>query len=277
MSLLVLLALSLVGIAVGFVSGLVGIGGGVLIVPFLYLFYGHPELSGILLRDDLHTVVAHATSLFVILPTAVAGARNFAKSHHVLWRVGLWVGVVAAVAAAIAARIALNLPEGAMRVAFGLFLLATSAQLAFSGKTIEGREHKTSISAIIGTGAVVGALSGLLGIGGGAIASPILVYYVGLNLRQATGTSLLIVGIAAIGGMLSYGVSGWGEAGMPAGSFGYVHILAGLPILIGSLISVKWGAQLNQRMHSSTLRKIFAAFFATLGSYIIAQASGLFS
>ena len=269
MSLTVLLALLLVGLAVGFASGLVGIGGGVLTVPFLYFFYAHPAWSHALLRPELHTTVAHATSLFVIIPTAFLGTRSYAKAGLIVWRAAVPIAVVSVFFAIAGARAALILPGPALRVGFGLFLLATAAQLIRQRKAEEDKPLRVTAPIVVVTGALVGFLSGLMGIGGGAVASPLLINVIGVRLKQAAATSLAIVALASLAGTATYALSGLHISGMPAGSLGYVHIGAAIPILVGSMISVRWGTLVNQRLHTNTLRRVFATFFFVLGVYLI--------
>ena len=265
----VLLALALVGLAVGFSSGLVGIGGGVLIVPFLYFFYAHPGWSHVVLPPALHTTVAHATSLFVIIPTAILGTRSYAKANLIVWRAALPIALVSIVSAIAGARAALVAPGPVLRLGFGVFLLVIAGQLMLARNETEERPLHVNAPIVIGTGLVVGFLSGLLGIGGGAVAAPLLIHVIGVRLKQTAATSLAIVGVAAIAGTTTYALSGLHIQGMPPGSLGYVHASAALPILAGSLISVRWGTLVNQRLHTETLRKVFAAFFFTLGLYLI--------
>jgi uncharacterized membrane protein YfcA len=110
------------------------------------------------------------------------------------------------------------------------------------------------------TGLLVGFLSGLMGIGGGAVASPLLINVIGVRLKQAAATSLAIVALASLSGTVTYALSGLRVSGMPAGSVGYVHVAAALPILLGSMISVRWGTLVNSRLHTNTLRRVFAGF-----------------
>ena len=269
MSFSVLLALLLVGLAVGFTSGLVGIGGGVLTVPFLYFFYAHPAWSHALLRSELHTTVAHATSLFVIIPTAIIGTRSYAKARLIVWRAAIPIAVVSIFSAIAGARAALILPGPALRVAFGLFLILTAIQLLRTRRTEEDKPLHITAPVVGLTGALVGFLSGLMGIGGGAVASPLLINVIGVRLKQAAATSLAIVALASIAGTTTYVLSGLHITGMPAGSVGYVHVAAALPILVGSMISVRWGTIVNQRLHTNALRRLFATFFFVLGAYLI--------
>ena len=272
----VLLLLALLGLAVGFISGLVGIGGGVLIVPLLYFFYAHPSFSGVHIPAELQTPAAGATSLFVVVPTAMWGARSQTKAGLVIWRAALPIALASVIAAIVGARLALILPGAIIRIMFGVFLLAMGVQLLWRPHAVD-RPIRVTPAAVIVTGVTVGLLSGLMGIGGGAIAAPLLIYLIGLNLKQAAATSLAVVGLAAIAGTATYIISGWNAPGMPPGSVGYVHLVAALPILAGSLISVSWGTRVNQRMKVATLKRVFSAFFTALGLYLIAEnAASLF-
>ncbi len=271
MSVLVLLALVLVGLVVGFTSGLVGIGGGVLIVPFLYFFYAHPGWSGAQIPPALHTYAAHATSLFVIIPTAIRGARSYHKAGLVIWRAALPIAAASAIATVAGVALQHALPSATVRIAFGVFLLLTGLQLVWRPHVTEPRPLNLNPFAIIGTGLTVGVLSGLMGIGGGAIAAALLIHFIGLNLKQAAATSLAIVGFSAIVGTITNAVTGWGVQGMPPGSLGYVHLLAALPILVGAVVSVKAGTIANQRMPAARLKRVYAVFFSLLGGYLIWQ------
>lgn len=272
---LVLLALAVAGLLVGFVSGLVGIGGGVLIIPLLYLFYAHPEWSGAAIPAELHTYIANATSLFVVVPTAMMGARSYTKAGLVVWRVVFPIAIASIAFAVLGTLLALMLPGNVIRICFALFLFFTGAQLLRRKPNAAAESHvHLSIGGVVLTGMLVGVLSGLLGIGGGAIASALLIQLLGLDLKQAAATSLAIVGFAAIATSAAYAWRGWGTPGMPPGSIGYVHVAAALPIMAGSLVSVRWGSVANQRMDVRTLRFVFSAFFILLGVYIITRNVG---
>ena len=238
-------------------------------MPFLYFFYAHPAWSHALLRSELHTTVAHATSLFVIIPTAILGTRSYAKAGLIVWKAAIPIALVSVFSAVAGARAALILPGPVLRVGFGLFLLLTAAQLMRAGKSEENKPLRVTAPIVGVTGALVGFLSGLMGIGGGAVASPLLINVIGVRLKQAAATSLAIVALASVAGTVTYVLSGLHINGMPAGSVGYVHVAAALPILVGSMISVRWGTLVNQRLHTNTLRRVFAAFFFVLGVYLI--------
>lgn len=264
-----LLALIIVGFAVGFLAGLVGIGGGVLIVPFLYFFYAHSAWSGVNIPPSLHATVAHATSLFIIIPTALAGTATYARNGLVAWRTVLPIALFSMLLAAIAARLATSMPPELLKVAFGTFLIFTGIQLLTGrGSKVSG-PPRANVLAAAATGAMVGVFSALLGVGGGLVAIPMLMYVVRLDIRHVAATSLAIVAFAATAGTVTYMLTGAGTSGLPVGHVGYVHIAAALPMLPGAVLAARWGARLNQGMDARKLRWMFAVMFATLGANLV--------
>jgi uncharacterized protein len=269
MTLAALLALLVVGTGVGFLSGLVGIGGGVLIVPFLYFFYGHATWSGVLLPDVLHATVAHATSLFIIVPTAMVGTFTYARVGLVAWRAVLPIAAFSTLSAASGAVLAARVPQPALKVGFGAFLVFTAIQLVRRrGGAVRGAP-RTGLLAAAATGLLVGAMSALLGVGGGLVAIPLLMYVMRIDVERVAATSLAIVVAAALVGTITYAVAGIGTAGLPAGSVGFVHVAAALPMLPGAMLAARWGARLNQRLDARLLRLTFAVLLAVLGARLV--------
>lgn len=270
MTIWVLLALAASGLVVGFLSGLVGIGGGVLIVPLLYFFYGHAGWSGVALAPDLHAVVAHATSLFVIAPTSALGTWTYHRVGAVAWREALPIAGFSVVAAIVASQLAPAIPAPVLKLGFGALLVFSGLRLLLPR---QGTPTDGGAGLVVGalSGLVVGALSAMLGVGGGIVAIPILVYFVGLRLEKVAATSMAIIVFTALAAVLGYAAGGLGEAGLPPGSVGYVHYLAGLPILAGSLAAVGLGARANQRLNARTLRLVFGILFLLLGLRLILQ------
>jgi uncharacterized protein len=269
MTVAALVALAVVGVAAGFLAGLVGIGGGVFIVPFLYFFYGHAAWSGVELEPALHATVAHATSLFIIVPTAAVGTATYARSRLVVWRAALPVAAFALVSAALGAVLAARVPGEALKAAFGVFLIFNAGQLVAGRPAGPTGQLRLTIPAVAATGVLVGVLSALLGVGGGLIALPLLLHVVRLEIDRVAATSLAIIVVAAAAGTLTYMTTGRAAAGMPAGHLGYVHVTAALPMLPGAIIAVRWGARLNQRLDPQALRWTFAAVFALLGLRLV--------
>lgn len=276
----ILLTLFCVGVLVGIISGLLGIGGGVLIVPFLYFFYEHPGWSGAI-SPELRVPVAHATSLFIILPTAVRGVLRFQRIGVVIWRAVLPIAVAAILAAIVGARLALVVPSQILEIALAILLLVSAVQMlrVGAGGRVgggESRERRLTLPRTVLTGALVGLLSAMLGVGGGVIALPLLAYLIGLKIEELAATSLAIVMFSSLAGTVTYMLSGPGGAAMPRGSIGYVYLLAGLPILAGSLLSVAWGTRLNRRLPATVLRWIFAVLFGLIALEIMVENLDIF-
>lgn len=267
----VVLGLGVAGLAVGFVAGLIGIGGGVLMVPLLYAFYERPGWAGALLPPELAPVVAHATSLFVIVPTAIKGVISYQRAKLVPWRVALPVALAATFAAVLGARLALELPGPALKLAFGLLVVASGVQIGVGRGRPQDRPLRAGLPTLSGIGLVVGLTSALLGVGGGVVAIPLLTNVVGLDLQRVTATSLSIMAFASLAGTATYIAGGLGVDGLPPGNLGYVHLWAALPLVAGSLLAVGWGARLNRRLPVRKLRWVFAVAFILIGMRLVVQ------
>jgi uncharacterized membrane protein YfcA len=264
-----LVALAGVGLAVGFLSGLVGIGGGVLIVPFLYFFYAHPDFAGAAVSAELGATIAHATSLFIIVPTAVVGTMTYSKAKLVAWRAAVPIALASIVAAALGANLAVLLPADALKLGFGIFLVFTGVQLIGRKGGAEGKPMRLTLPITTVTGVLIGLLSALLGVGGGLVAIPMLIYVVRLDMARVAATSLAVVCFAAAAGSVTYILRGIGAAGLPPGSVGFVHLTAAVPILIGSMLTVRLGARSNQKVNRRTMRYVFGALFMLLGARLV--------
>ncbi len=278
MSLLALASTLLFGGVVGLVSGLVGVGGGIVMVPLLYLLLDHPEWSAILVPAQYQAVVAHATSLFVIVPTAVAGLLAYHRSGLVAWRVALPMAATAVLAAMLGVQVAVRLPPEALKAAFGLFLMASGLNLLrASHKEVSPLEapRASLLVAVVG-GLLIGFITSLLGVGGGIVAIPILIYLVRLDIRKVAATSLGIVVFSALTAACTYGVAGWHHPQLPPGSAGYIFLPAGLALLPGAVLTARWGAKLNQRMNPRGLKVLFGMVFLLVGLRLLLGSLGAF-
>ena len=270
------LAALAVGLLAGGMSGLLGIGGGVVMVPFLYLLLAHPEWSGIGAAPGREAVLAHATSLFVIIPTSLRGAWLYHRARLVEWR-AVWVlGAGSIVGAAATAAWADRVPGAALKLAFAAFLLATAAQLWRSRRGSVDVERRPSgrahaVRGILG-GILVGALSALLGVGGGIVAIPVLLYVLDVDVRKVAATSLAVIVLTATAGTLAYALAG--AEGAPAGAVGYVYLPAALALAAGTLVSVRWGTQWNRRLPEDALRRVFAVTLAVVAVWIVVRSAG---
>jgi uncharacterized membrane protein YfcA len=187
-----LVATVAVGLGAGFLSGLFGVGGGILIVPGLVLVLGMEQR------------LAHGTSLGAILPIAAAGVVGYALEGAVDWSAGSLIIIGAIFGAVIGARLLGRTPDKTLRLAFAAFLFATAIRLLVNSPAPSGRGP---IDMWLGIGLVVlgvasGMLAGLLGVGGGVIIVPVLVVLFAVPDPVAKGTSLLVIIPTAISGSL---------------------------------------------------------------------------
>ncbi len=266
------LAVLVVGLLAGAVSGLVGIGGGAVMVPFLYFFLAQSELSGVFIPSADQAVVAHATSLLVIVPVSLRGALLYHREGLVDWRSVWRMGAASVVGAVLGARVAVAAPGELLKLAFGIFLLAVATRLAFGRKKeapdFSEQPPRVRMGRALAGGAAVGFFSALLGVGGGLVAIPVLIYWLNLPIRKVSATSLAIITFTAATGVITYALSGLtGEPG-GLGNFGYFHFPAGLGLAVGALTAVPLGTRAQLRMPTRALRKLFALVFFLLGARI---------
>lgn len=272
------LAAVAVGLLAGGVSGLVGIGGGIVMVPFLYLLFGHPEWFGVSGGAEREAVLAHATSLFVIVPTAIRGTWLYHRARLVEWRAVWALAAGSVVGAAVAARTADRLPGTALQLGFALFLLLTAARLWRPAEPLAARPVAVAglpyAARGLAGGVVVGVLSALLGVGGGIIAIPILLHLLEVDVRRVAATSLAVIVLTAAAGAASYALAVPAADGVPAGSVGYVYLPAAVALTAGTVVAVRWGTILNRRLDAGTLRLVFAVTLALVGVLVAARALG---
>lgn len=178
-----LVGAAVVGVLAGALSGLFGVGGGILIVPGLVLLLGMGQR------------LAHGTSLAAILPIAAAGVAAYALEGAVDWTAAGLIVVGAAGGAVLGTHALRRLSQGLLRMLFGIFLLLTAVQLLIQIPHAAGRgELDAGISvALVLVGIVSGTLAGLLGVGGGIVIVPALVILFSVPDAVAKGTSLAVI------------------------------------------------------------------------------------
>lgn len=257
-----------VGLLAGVVSGLVGIGGGAIMVPFLYFFLDSPDLAGANIPLDHQAVVAHATSLLVVVPISMRGTLLYHRAGRVDWDSVWRIGLTSIVASVLGARVAVAVPGHYLKLAFGLFLLIVATRLVIGKKRESTGLRSTPAAArtaraLIG-GAGVGFFSALLGVGGGLVAIPILIYWLHLPMEKVSGTSLAIITFTAAVGVLAYAISGQLAYPGAGGALTYFHLPAALALAIGALIAVPLGTEAQFRMPTDKLRYLFAVIFLVL-------------
>ncbi len=254
-----------IGVIAGFLSGLFGIGGGIVVVPaLLYLFKNTPLIPA---HQSMHFAVG--TSLAIMLFTSLASIRSHRKLGDVLWSVyqRLWPSIVIGV---IAGSIAANFtPTPWLTLCFGLFLLFISWKMLF-GMGHNGPNHFPSPwinNAII---FIIGLLSGLLGIGGGTLIIPYL-NYCGVNPHRIIAvTALCSLTIAWVGTVI-FIIMGYYELPSSPMTFGYVYWPATLWVALPSLLLAPLGAKLTYRLPVKKLHYAFIALLVITAIHLLAE------
>lgn len=254
------------GVVSGVMAGLLGVGGGTIIVPVLAT-----ALAVIGFGNDVVQHIAVATSLAVIIPTSISSARSHHKRGAVDVRVlKLWAPVIF-VATLVGGLMARWYSGDVLRVVFGVLaiVIAVNIMLPFQEKLI-GHLQSSNLAHRIAA-LLVGYLSSLMGIGGGSFTVPTL-HAFGASMHTAVGTSSAIGVAIAIAGTIGYAVSGWGVAGLPPLSIGYVNLIAFVFIAITAYLAAPLGAGLAHKLNQRALKLVFAAFMLFVGVSMIWKA-----
>ncbi|MGB1263175.1 MAG: sulfite exporter TauE/SafE family protein [Cognaticolwellia sp.] len=249
----VFLACAVLGAVVGFFAGLLGIGGGLIIVPVLvYLL----PLLGI--SAELAFPMALATSLASIIFTSSSAAFAHHKNGNIPWALTKQLAIVVAIGAVLGAVIAGLLSLKALTILFASAVLVLAIYMFLSIKVersvaLPGR----GILRIVGL--ITGMLASLMGIAGGAILVPILMYW-SLSIRQAIGVATASGVIVALFGALGYVVIGFGNSELPPWSLGYIYLPALLGIILTSSLFAPLGVKAGAKLPLRYLKKGFAVF-----------------
>lgn len=249
----VFIACTLLGAIVGFFAGLLGIGGGLIIVPVLVYLLPLLGLSG-----ELALPMALATSLASIVVTSSAAAFAHHKNNNIPWHIARNLAVSVAVGAIMGAVIADQLSSQTLTRIFALAVFLLASYMFLSVK-IEKKIAMPSMLVLHLIGLSTGLLASLMGIAGGAILIPIL-SYCSLSMRHAIGVATACGIVVALFGALAYIVMGVNEAGLPAWSFGYVYLPALLGIILTSSLFAPVGVNVAGRVKVDNLKKGFALF-----------------
>lgn len=253
------------GAGAGFFAGLLGIGGGVVLVPLLSMAFR--EQAGFPADECLH--LALGTSMACIIFTAIASLRTHHRRDAVLWPVVRQITPGIVLGALLGTRLAAELPGQWLGIFFSLFIVAIAIQMLVNFKPAAGRNLPGKFGLFM-TGNGIGAFSALAAIGGGTLIVPFL-SWCNVRLPQAIGTSAAIGLPIALGGSLGYIINGWGNTGLPVGSFGFIYLPALLLLIIGSMSTAPFGARLAHRLPIRTLQKIFAALLFLLAAKMLAD------
>lgn len=247
------IGLVLIGICAGFASGLLGVGGGFLIVPLQYFL-----LKYIGVEPDLAILISFGTSLTIIIPTSFSGAYRHTRAMDDILKPGIRLGIFGIIGGFIGGFVASALPSRVLEIIFGLLLLFITVNniVNINKEREEARIPFNMLTAGI-IGLLVGFSSGLLGVGGGIFLIAILTALLGFSMIEAIGTSSIFICLTAIGGFISYMISGWGVSTFPY-SIGYVSLVNFALIALFSVPMASLGAKFAHKVPQKKLKIIFS-------------------
>jgi len=246
------------GALAGTMAGLLGIGGGIIIVPVLALVFEH---QGIDISVLMH--VAIGTSLATIVITSLASTRAHHRHGAIHWNVfravtpGIILGSLAGAA------IADFIPGERLRLIFTLFMFLVAFQMA-QGMATSPHRSLPGNTGMFGAGTAIGTVSAIMGIGGGSMSVPFLTWC-NMPVRNAVATSAAIGIPIAVAGAAGFIITGWDAPLRPAWSIGYVNLPAFLGIVTASTLFAPLGARLAHRIPELVLKRIFAVFLVIVG------------
>lgn len=252
----------LMGLFVGFFAGLLGIGGGLILVTlmvYLFTLQGFPE--------DRILHMALGTSIASIIFTSISSLRAHHKHGAVRWDIlraaipGLIIGTL------LGTLVADQLKSKYLAIFFVIFVYYSAVQMFVNAKPKPSRQLPGTLGMNLAS-VLVGVLSALVGVGGGVMTIP-LMSLCNVPMRNAIGTSAALGLPIAIAGTVGFIATGLGKDHLPSLSLGYVYLPALIGIVIGTLVTVPWGARMAHTMPVSRLKKIFAVILFILATRML--------
>jgi hypothetical protein len=253
------------GVFGGILAGLLGVGGGIVIVPALYL-----ALSAADLGEGVAMQVAVATSLATIVFTATSSSRAHYKRGAVdvplLRRWAPWV-VLGVVAGSLLGAV---VDGRAMVAVFAVVASVVAVQMLLGRSNPVPEPRRAPSAAWAATGVFAGGVSALMGIGGGTVCVPVL-SYLGYDIRRAVGTSAALGLVIGVPATLVYIVTGFWADELPPFSLGYVNLVALLVITPFTTIFARVGARIAHAIPMRALRACFGVFLAVTAARMFAD------
>jgi uncharacterized membrane protein YfcA len=249
-------AMALTGLLSGTLAGLLGVGGGIVIVPVLF-----NVLPAFGIAEAVQMKLAVGTSLATIIPTSIVSARKHKAKGAIdgaLLR-GIWPSMIIGVA--LGTVLAIWLKGQALSAVFATIALLVALNMGFTGVDFKLRERMPTGPGLWGIGGFIGTVSAMMGIGGGTVGVPILSMF-GAPIRSAVATSSVFGLIISIPATIGFVWGGWGDPLLPPYSLGYASLVGFALIVPSSILATPWGVHLAHTIPPLALKRAFAVFLA---------------
>ncbi len=257
-----IIELALLGTSTGFLAGLLGIGGGMIMVPFITFMLTQRAVDA-----DLAVKMAIATSMATIIFTSVSSVRAHHKRGAVRWDLvkGLAPGIV--LGSMIGSLGVFALLKGAyLAIFFGLFVGFSATQMFLDKKPAPTRQVPAR-AGLLGAGGVIGFISGLVGAGGGFISVPFMTWC-NVAIHNAVATSAALGFPIAVANVTGYIISGLSMSGLPDDAVGFIWIPALMVIAACSVLTAPLGAKAAHMLPVKKLKRVFASVLYVLAAYM---------
>jgi uncharacterized membrane protein YfcA len=250
------------GAATGFAAGLLGIGGGMLMVPFLTFLFTARGFPG---EHVVHMAIA--TSLSTILFTSISSVRAHHQRGGVLWNVVKVLAPGILLGSLIGAQIAGRLPTFWISLVFAVFVGFSALQVLLDRKPRPSREMPRA-GGMFAVGTGIGFISSIVGAGGGFISVPFMVWS-NVRIHNAVATSAALGFPIAAAGTAGYVLAGHGASDLPPGTLGFVYLPALVTIALASVVTAPLGAKVAYSLNTRPLQRIFALLLSVLAGYML--------
>ena len=261
------LGLLALGSFTGFAAGLLGVGGGMMTVPFITML-----LTASHFPEAMIVHVAIATSLGIILFTSISSVRAHHRHGAVLWPVVKLVAPGILLGSWVGPWIGSLIPSPALALVFAAFVGFSATQMLVDRKPKPTRELPKTLG-MLGAGVVIGLISGLVGAGGGFITVPFLVWC-NVRMQNAAATSAALGFPIALAGTLSNIYFGWQQPELPEGMLGYLYLPALVSVAAASVLTAPLGAKTAHALPVKSLKRMFALMLYGLAGYMLMRGLG---
>ena len=259
---LLVFELLLLGACTGFLAGLLGIGGGMLMVPFITFI-----LTSKGLPQAFAVKMAVATSLATISFTSMSSVRAHHLRKAVLWPIVRHLAPGILLGSLLGAQIAVALPGKVLGVLFAVFVAFSATQIFLDRRPKPGRTMPGFLGTF-GMGSVIGMASALVGAGGAFVSVPFMTWC-NVKIHDAVGTSAALGFPIALAGTAGYIWAGWDMPSMTPGAFGYLYLPALVIVAVASMCTAPIGARTAHGTDIRPLKKIFAVVLYALAAYFL--------
>ena len=253
----------LLGACAGVFAGLLGIGGGLVLVAALAWLL---PLQGVPADVAMH--VALASSMASIVLTAASSSRSHHARGSVLWPTVAWMVPGVLLGGWLGSRIAIGLDGDVLRWCVAVYCFIVAAQMLLSRRKDGGDAHVVPRGpGYSAAGAAIGALSALVGIGGGSMTVPLLVWR-GVTPVRAVGTSSACGVFIALAAAAGYALQAPADV-VPGASWGYVYLPGAIGIALASVLAAPYGTRLAHAISGAALKRVFAVFLYCIGASLL--------